>query len=201
MIKNVIFDLGGVMVGFRHEEVIMKLGYSEEKAKILKKVTVDSYAGIEGDRGIMTFEEKVDRMCADAPEYDGDIHKVMAHITEMFYLFDNIKGIINDIKSAGYGIYYLSNTSEDIDKYINGKHHLFDMFDGGIKSYKEHLLKPEAAIYKLLLDRYGLTADECLFVDDLENNTKGANAVGIHTITLKDQSKLREELIKQGVKI
>ncbi|MBO4213196.1 MAG: HAD family phosphatase [Clostridia bacterium] len=200
MIKNVIFDLGGVMVGFRCREVIKELGYPPEEVEKLLGMTLGSPEYIEGDRGLVTFDEKVDIMCKNHPEYSEDIRKIMSHVSEFFYLFNNIKGIINDVKAAGYGMYYLSNTSEDVDNNINGEHHLFEMFDGGIRSYKEHLLKPEPEIYKLLLDRYGLAADECLFVDDLENNTKGANAVGIHTITLKDQSKLREELIKQGVK-
>ena len=69
-------------------------------------------------------------------------------------------------------------------------------FKGGLASYQEKMLKPDHRIYQLLLDRYNLNADECVFVDDMAVNTKAAEEVGYHTITLTEGAATLEKALR-----
>ena len=71
--------------------------------------------------------------------------------------------------------------------------------EGGILSYRDKLIKPDRAVYELLLDRYGLKAQECVFLDDTEKNLPPAEALGIHTILFRDKARAEKELEVLGV--
>ncbi|MDE5718684.1 MAG: HAD-IA family hydrolase [Lachnospiraceae bacterium] len=71
--------------------------------------------------------------------------------------------------------------------------------DGGILSYEDKVIKPMPEIYQLLIDRYGLTPEECVFLDDTQRNLDGAEKFGIHTILFKNQAQAIEELERLGV--
>jgi 2-haloacid dehalogenase len=64
----------------------------------------------------------------------------------------------------------------------------------------EGLLKPEPEIYDLLLTRYGLKADDCIFIDDSQENVQGARAVGMHAIHFVESMDLAAELRRHGIK-
>ena len=72
--------------------------------------------------------------------------------------------------------------------------------DGGILSYRDKVIKPDAAIYELLLNRYGLKAEECVFLDDTEKNLVTAGEMGIHTILFQDRGQAVKELAALGVR-
>ena len=71
-----------------------------------------------------------------------------------------------------------------------------DLLDGGIVSYQVHALKPDREIYEILLARYDLVADQCLFFDDRADNVEGARKVGIHAIQVTSRQMLNETLDK-----
>ena len=78
---------------------------------------------------------------------------------------------------------------------------IFDLIEDRVLSCEEHLLKPDAAIYRRALQRFGIEADETVFVDDRKENAEGAEAVGIHGITFTGAAPLRQELAALGVEI
>lgn len=84
---------------------------------------------------------------------------------------------------------------------VTKKNKFFELFDGGVVSYAEKLIKPEEEIYKIILDRYKLNPSETIFVDDVEANIEGANKVGIKSILFKDAKKLKEELNNLKIEI
>ena len=79
------------------------------------------------------------------------------------------------------------------------KHDFLDLFDGGIVSAYEHIIKPDERIYKLILERYHLKAEECLFIDDSLTNIHVAQHLGIDGIHLKYGTDLNEELTKKHI--
>ena len=100
------------------------------------------------------------------------------------------------LKEKGYRIYILSNYSEELfHMHTNGAAFL-DLLDGGIVSYQVHALKPDREIYEILLARYDLVADQCLFFDDRADNVEGARKVGIHAIQVTSRQMLNETLDK-----
>ena len=86
--------------------------------------------------------------------------------------------LIRDVKAAGYGVYLLSNAGESFARY-EAQLPARACFDGVVVSCYEHVVKPDARIYRILLERFGLEAGECLFVDDTPRNVLGARRVGM----------------------
>ena len=72
------------------------------------------------------------------------------------------------MKKQGYKLYLLTNITEDSYNYINDLININSIFDGGIYSYKEHIIKPDKRIYNLLIDKYNLKRSETIFFDDKE---------------------------------
>ena len=98
------------------------------------------------------------------------------------------------LKEKGYHLYIISNFHLDAYNRFLKKQDWFTLFDGAIISAKEKLIKPDLRIYELLLERYHLNADECLFIDDSLDNINACKNVGMDGIHLPDHSKLEEEL-------
>lgn len=102
---------------------------------------------------------------------------------------NNIK-LVSLLKEKGYHLYIISNFHLNAYNRFLKKQDWFTLFDGAIISAKEKLIKPDLRIYKLLLERYHLNADECLFIDDSLDNINACKNVGMDAIHLPDHSKL-----------
>ena len=89
------------------------------------------------------------------------------------------------LKNRGYKLYLLTNITDASYNYINEQMNIDSLFEGGIYSYQEHLVKPNEEIYKLILDRYNLNKEETIFFDDREKNVLAANKVGLKSIVFK----------------
>ena len=106
---------------------------------------------------------------------------------------------IQELKEKGYGVFYLSNFFE---KATNDCFHAIDFIpymDGGIFSYQEKLIKPDPAIYQLLLERYQLKAEHCLFLDDKIENCVAARNEGIASIVFTQRQDVLEEMKRYGI--
>ena len=107
---------------------------------------------------------------------------------------------IRSLKEAGYRVYYLSNFSERVEKEAADELTFLKEMDGGILSYREHVIKPDPAIYELLLNRYSLAAEESVFLDDTLDNVKAAEKLGIRGILVENQEQAKyslQELLKK----
>ncbi|MEE0081805.1 MAG: HAD-IA family hydrolase [Catenibacterium mitsuokai] len=107
--------------------------------------------------------------------------------------------LLSLLKEKGYSLYIISNFHLDAYNRFLKKQDWFTLFDGAIISAKEKLIKPDLRIYELLLERYQLKADECLFIDDSLNNINACKNIGMDGIHLPDHSKLEEELKKHHI--
>ena len=123
---------------------------------------------------------------------------------------ENINGIVEpypytkewlkELKEDGYGVYALSNYSEKSFIESGSKMDFLELMDGYILSYREKLIKPDQAIYKLLCDRYSLKPSECVFMDDSQANVDGAVRFGMNAFVFKSKELAVEELARLGVK-
>ena len=120
--------------------------------------------------------------------------------------FDNVYGMvelkketfdwIHELKGRGYGLYFLSNYSQKAVTQCPEATSFIPEFDGGILSYTVKLTKPDPKIYKLLLDRYSLIPEECVFIDDTLKNVKAAILLGINGIQYISGEQARSDLNK-----
>jgi 2-haloacid dehalogenase len=102
---------------------------------------------------------------------------------KMFHgAIDGMYEIVSDLKKKGFGLYGLSNwAAATFDKYVGPNFPVFRLLEGMVVSGHEFCIKPDEKIYRLLLDRYRLMPEECVFVDDSIPNLEGAARLGIHT--------------------
>lgn len=179
MIKNIIFDMGQVLMSFKPEEYVYGVAKSPKAAEAILR---ELFGGPEWpmlDAGAISDEETVARVQARIPEYAEDVAAVMENWQILMEPIPGMEKILQRIKEKGYRIYLLSNASMRFYKFYK-EVELFKYFDGIVISAKEKLVKPDKRIYKCILDRYKLNAGECLFIDDLQANIDGAESVGIN---------------------
>ena len=101
---------------------------------------------------------------------------------------------IKSLKGKGYRLYLLTNITEDSYNYINNLIDINKVFDGGIYSYQEHLIKPDYKIYNLLIDKFDLNKSETIFFDDKEKNVIAANKVGIKSFIFTNIEDIKNNL-------
>lgn len=199
MIRNIVFDIGNVLVAFDWKGYFTGFGYSQDVVDRLAKATVLTENWLEYDRGVLSEEEVLQRFIDRDPQLEPLIRESLSSHTGLLVMYDYAIPWIQELKSKGYGVYYLSNYSYPAYRDCSEEMKFIPYTDGGILSFQEHLVKPDAAIYELLLERYDLKAKECVFLDDTEKNIIGARNVGMQGIVFRNKQQAEEELRRLGV--
>lgn len=199
MITTIIFDLGNVLVDFAWQDYFDSFHFPEELKPRIAKATVLSPTWNEFDRGAESDEALVEAFVKNDPGVEKEIRKLCENIHDMLKEKDYALPWVMELKDRGYKVYYLSNFSRKAEIDCKDAIDFLDYMDGGILSYKEKLIKPEPKIYQLLIDRYQLVPEECIFLDDLEANCKVAETFGIHTIQFTTREAAIEKLKEYGI--
>jgi HAD superfamily hydrolase (TIGR01509 family) len=111
-----------------------------------------------------------------------------------------VHAIVEELDRAGVPLFVISNFSGEFWPPFRAQEAaLFDRFRGFVISGDERLMKPDPAIYRLALDRFGLAAEEAFFVDDVPANVEGAAALGIAARLFSDAATLRQDLRAVGL--
>ena len=201
-IKNVIFDMGGVLLRFDREYFLTAAGVAEADRKLLLNNVYLSVEWARMDRGSMTEAEAAESMCRHVPErLHEKVHELVDRWDRPILPIEGMAQLVRELKEAGYGIYLLSNASYRQHEYwprVPGS----EYFDGTLISADVKLVKPCAEIYELLYSTFGLIPGECLFIDDSAPNIEGAERTGMPGIVFHgDADELRSEMNAFGVNI
>ena len=207
MIKNVVLDIGGVLANYHTLDYYTARGYSEETARELMKVTMESPYWAQNDIGLMPNDWILGKMKALNPSLSDEIEKSLRHQDGIVSRRKESKEWIETIRNLGYRMLVLSNFSwialrdcPDAMDFLGenlggtGKIGAYGVISEGILSCTVHTVKPYPAIYAHLLTRYGLIPEETVFVDDTQVNLDGARAYGIHTILFQSREQVLREL-------
>ena len=180
MIKNVIFDLGNVVLKLKWDIVITRYTDNEDDKKILKEVIFGSEEWIKLDEGTIKKVDAIQIMLSKLPErlHEACI-EIMKNWQDGLVINTEILGFIDYLKSNGYKTYILSNAPLDLPEYLE-KQDLNKYFDGKIISAEEKISKPNKKIYELILKRFSLIPEECLFLDDRLENIESAISCDIN---------------------
>ena len=146
------------------------------------------------DLGLESDEDILEQFVAHTPELEQEIRLVFSNLSTIVREYEGSVDWIESLKARGYHTYYLSNYGERIRREASKELSFLSHMDGGIMSYTVHLAKPDPAIYQTLLDRYGLKAEECVFLDDTVRNVEAAQALGIAGIVVTSQEQAKKEL-------
>ncbi len=196
MINTIIFDIGNVLADFTWKEHFERLGYTGQLFERIAKATVLSEDWNECDRGVLSDEEILKRFAAKDPEIGADIRRCFINKKGMVSRNDYAIEWIEELKQRGYKVLYLSNFSGSAAVECSEALDFIPHMDGGIMSCNEKVIKPMPQIYKLLIDRYDLEPEKCVFIDDTEKNLTGASGFGIHTVLFKNLKQAKEDLEK-----
>lgn len=203
MIKNIIFDMGQVLMHFRPVLFIERLGIAGPDKELLLREVFGGVEWVQLDHGTVSEEEAVQSVCKRVPEHlHGAVRELICHWWQgPLCPVPGMAELMKELKEAGYHLYLLSNASLQQAKYhdrIPGAEYL----DGRLVSAECGLMKPQHEIYRLLLDTYKLAAEESIFIDDVPMNVEAAVCVGIHGIVFADDvARLRGELLAEGVNL
>ncbi|MDE6404485.1 MAG: HAD family phosphatase [Lachnospiraceae bacterium] len=199
MITTIIFDIGNVLADFTWEAHYRSFGYSEDILGRLANATVKSPMWNECDRGAMSDEELLQGFIKNDPGIEKEIRETLRDKGTMVTRNAYAVPWIQKLKGAGYRCLYLSNFARKAHEDCAAALDFLPYMDGGILSYQEKIIKPMPEIYQLLIDRYGLTPEACVFLDDTQQNLDAAEKFGIHTILFRNQAQAIGALKKLGV--
>lgn len=200
MIKNIIFDIGNVLTDFRWEDFLRDKGFDEEMIKRLAEACVYSEVWKEYDRGIWTDEEILDGFAENDSEIAQEIHQAFGDFKDLVTPRAYAIPWVKELKEKGYKVWYLSNFSNKATTECAECLGFIPYTDGGILSFRDKVIKPDAAIYELLLNRFGLVAEESVFIDDTLVNVEAAEALGIHGIHFISKEQTERALSELGVR-
>ena len=201
MIKNIIFDLGNVLLKFQPNEFLLRFTDDVDYIDQFVPKIFRSTVWMELDRGTISLENAKNKFISKYPKEEAFLTLFFNHWMEMLTPIKKNINILKDLRDLGYKTYILSNYIKEVYFYTKEKYNIFSLFDGQIISGFEKIIKPEKAIYKLLLSRYNLLPEESLFIDDVLPFLKPAKKLGMKTIWYKPDTDLQEELKKFNIQI
>lgn len=194
MIKNIVFDIGNVLVDYCWRDHIARFGFQGEMLERIGKAMMQSPVWNELDRGVWTNEQLLDGFIASDPQIEQEIRLVFSDLGTIVKERSGSADWIRSLKADGYKTYYLSNYSDRVKKEGADQLSFLKELDGGVMSYEVHQIKPNEDIYQTLLARYGLLPEETVFLDDSVANIAAAVRLGIHGIQVFSQKQAKQEL-------
>lgn len=200
MIKNIIFDFGGVLMDWNPRYFFKDYFKDDVKMEFfLKNIATDEW-NAEQDRG-RSLKEGTEILVQQYPEWEQDIRAYYDNWTTMLRadIPQNV-AVLRKLGATHYALYGLTNWSQETFPYALEHYDFFQLFQGKIVvSGEEKLIKPDAKIWQVLLERYQIQAGESVFIDDNPQNIAMAKTLGFHTIHIQDDTDLASELNALGV--
>lgn len=178
-IRNIIFDVGNVLIDFCWQAVCEQLGYSREIIETFDKYMITSGYWDQLDEGTIQQEDAIEEFVKAMPQYESEVREFWNHAEDFVKEYDYAFSMIEGLKKKGYGVYLLSNYPLEMYKLHWPSFSFYSIVDGYVVSAVEKLRKPDKAIYKLLCDRYQLEEASCLFFDDRAVNVEAAISCGM----------------------
>ncbi|MFW5961938.1 MAG: HAD family hydrolase, partial [bacterium] len=194
LIKNIIFDLGNVLLDFKPESYLEKLNYRGDLKNRLKTEIFETEEWLQLDRGNISQAEAIKKWQQRNPDLKDEIADVMLEWEKILTLKEDTAEILDSLAAEDYNLYILSNFHHKAYEYVSSEYDFFNYFDGQIISAEVGMVKPEAEIYEHLLDKFNLKSEETLFIDDSKENIKAALEKGIRVIHFTNAVNLKEEL-------
>ena len=185
MIKNIIFDLGNVIVKNPNIDVVRQFFKDENDAQTFNEYIFKSDFWKMMDLGKISNIEVADiireKKLINVKNYT-EVEEFLLNWFKKCSVNADIMDLGKELKKHGYNIYILSNMAKETFKFFSSKYNFFDMADGIVISANEGIKKPDKKIFEILLNRYSLKPQESLLIDDDDTNKtlEVANCIGIN---------------------
>ncbi|MCC8138587.1 MAG: HAD family phosphatase [Clostridiales bacterium] len=196
MIKNIIFDIGNVLVDFDSETYLKGFGFAPEKEKRIREATFDGPIWHEFDRSVIPVKQLRETLASLVlPEDREDVLQVFDHSDATIRRRDFAIPWILSLQEQGFKTWYLSNYSRWTAERTQNALDFLPFLHGGLFSYEVGQIKPEPEIFRSFLQRFPeIRPDESVFFDDSPANIRAACALGFHGIVFRNQEQAMKEL-------
>ncbi|MEJ0085724.1 MAG: HAD family phosphatase [Pseudomonadota bacterium] len=193
-IRNVVFDVGGVLLEWNPPQVIATL-YPDPVVQAQLRATIFEHPDWhEFDRGTFTEQAAAQHFARLSGRSPGEVLQLMRACFESLRPIDGTITLLEELAAAGINLYVLSNMPVSTYDYLIKRDKFFAHFKQLVISGAILLLKPEPAIYKHLVEKTGIVPAESVFIDDLLRNVIAARESGLHAIQFRDPAGCRAEL-------
>ncbi|MGN1097743.1 MAG: HAD family hydrolase [Clostridia bacterium] len=199
MIDTIVFDIGNVLAAFDWVKFVKGFGYGEDVNKDIAEAVFMSRDWPQVDLGILSDEELIAGFVKNAPHRKKEIESIFAKWQYFVEEYPFSEEWVKGLKEKGYKVYVLSNYGRTMFGFAKERFAFLRHVDGGVISYQINKIKPDPEIYKTLIDKYSITPENAVFLDDLPANLKGAEAFGFNTVLVTDHAAAVEGLKKLGV--
>lgn len=200
-IDAIIFDLGNVLIPWDPRRLYRSVFADQEEMEYFLAHVCTPAWNTQQDAGYPIAAAAKERIAA-FPHYAEQIGAYYARWEEMLgEAIEESVELLRDARRSGYRVLALTNWSAETFPVALRRYPFLAEFEGIVVSGREHLAKPDAAIFELLMRRHDVTAERAVFLDDSEHNVAGAQAVGMHAIHFTTPRQARADLIALGLRL
>lgn len=196
---NIVFDLGGVVVTWEPETIIAKVFSKDDSRQQAHKEIFNHKDWVDLDRGVLDEKDAINRATARTGFSKSIVERLFRQVPISLVLIPETLELIKYLKDKGHRLFVLSNMHKASIKYLEQEYSFWDVFEGRVISCRIKMVKPDAKIYRYLLNRYKLLVEKTIFIDDSATNIQAASKIGITTIQFKNANQCKLELSSMGL--
>ena len=193
-VRNVIFDLGGVLLDWNPDKIASRFESEPEPRQRLKEALFCHADWQLFDRGTFSEAVLIERVRTRTGRHTAEISAIIDAVRESLDEKPDTVKLLRALHQRGTDLFCLSNMPMSIYDHLRRRHVFWDAFRGIVISGEVRMMKPEPEVFAHLLEKYELRPEETVFVDDLSANVDAARRVGLHGILFKDAAQCRSEL-------
>ena len=193
-VRNVIFDLGGVVIEWNPDRILEGYYADPQIRAIMKTALFQHPDWVELDRGTLKEADLLMRLGDRTGRPAAELAGLFDAIRASLHTKPDTVALLEKLAARGVPLYCLSNISSDFFAYLSERHTFWGAFSGIVISGDLQMMKPEREIFEFLLQRYGLVAAQTVFIDDNAPNVAAARDVGIHGVWFKNARQCELEL-------
>ncbi len=196
MIRNIIFDIGGVLLDYNPKTYLDKLDIKESRRKKLNDVIFHDQRWKDCLNGFISNSELIEQLVRENLEYKNEIELILSK-DSLKYMLPPKQEVIEyykSLKRKGYKIFLCSNITKDTYNYIKDNFEIIQIADGGVFSCFENISKPNSEIYYRLIEKYNLEIEKSILIDDTKRNVISANDIGLRGILFNNIEDIKKIL-------
>ena len=194
MIKNVIFDVGGVLVHWNPEKILAGFYADPEDRRALKQAMFLHADWRAFNLGRFTETQMIERIARRTQRPAEELAALLEATRESLGVKADTVRLLRSLHARGIPLYCVSDMPVSVYSYLRGRHDFWSAFSGIAISGELGVMKPGREIFDHLLQRYGLLPADCVFLDDMPANAEGARSIGLRAIQYEDTAQCEREL-------
>ena len=203
--KHLIFDFGAVVFRWQPVELLRQVmpehAHDDEVARRLVDRIFKGYTGPWGrfDLGTITVPELIEALAVQTGLPASAMQRLVDAVPHALAPLPETVGWLERLREAGHRLFFLSNMPAEVADHLEASHAFLSHFEAGVFSSRVQLSKPDAAIFQLALERFGIAAQDTIFLDDLPANVEAARALGLHAVQFEHAAQAADALAALGV--